>query len=84
MDEQTLRKVVKDVLEIALEPLKEDVSTLKETVINIEQTMTSYGDSYKINQLNIERLDTRLSTVEEEMNIEVPEQLKVPNFSSQK
>ena len=43
--------------------------------------MTSYADSYKENQRNIGRLDTRLDTVEEELSIEPPGDLKVPHFA---
>jgi len=63
--------------------LKEDVQTLKGSVLNIERTMTSYKDSYKINQHNIERLDTRVSAVEENLGIEPPDDLKVPHFSTE-
>ncbi len=73
-------KVDISVLKEDVETLKEDVTTLKGSVLSIEQTMNSYADSYKINQHNIERVDTRLSTVEDELNIEVPEDLKVPHF----
>ena len=89
-------KVFKRVLDEALTPLrgdikslKEDVSTLKKdvnilkgSVLSIEQTMTSYSDRYEINQHNIERVDTRLSTVEGTLDIEPPEDLKVPHFSA--
>lgn len=44
--------------------------------------MTSYADSYKLNKHNIERLDTRLSNVEGELNIEPEEELKVPHLST--
>lgn len=89
MNEKTLRKVVGEVVDDALEPIKEDVKELKEdmgtlkgSVLTIEQTMTSYADSYKINQHNIERIDTRLTSVEENLGIEPPEDLKVPHFAS--
>lgn len=80
----------------ALEPLKSDIGELKGTidelkdiqenrllpsVTYIETTVKSYADSYKINQRNIERLDVRLNTVEEELAIEPPEDLKVPHFA---
>jgi hypothetical protein len=78
MDEQTFKKL----LDEALEPIKEDISVLKGSVLSIEQIMTSYADSYKINQHNIERVDTRLTTVEEELNITPPEDLKVSHFAS--
>ncbi|KKQ67165.1 MAG: hypothetical protein US86_C0001G0092 [Candidatus Daviesbacteria bacterium GW2011_GWA2_38_24] len=69
------------VLKKDMSMLGEDVDILKGSVINIEQTMASYADSYKINQHNIERVDTRLSSVEENLGIEPSEDLKVPHFS---
>lgn len=78
--------------------LKEDVGGLKQdlkevkdiqesrilpSLTEIEVTVKSYADSYKINKHNIERVDTRLSTVEDKLNIEVPEDLKVPHFADQ-
>lgn len=77
MDEQTFKKL----LDEALDPTKDDLSILKGSVLNIEQTMTSYADSYKINQHNAERVDTRLSTVEDKLGIEPSEDLKVPHFA---
>lgn len=53
------------------------------SLIDIESKLDSYADSYKINQRNIERLDTRLNTVEEELAIKPPEDLKVPHFSAE-
>lgn len=89
MDEQTLKKIVREAVDEAIEPIKVDVkelkgdmTTLKGSVLNIEQTMTSYADSYKLNKHNIERLDTRLSNVEGELNIEPEEELKVPHLST--
>lgn len=86
MDENTLKQLLNKAitpLREDIKELKEDMSTLKGSVITIEQTITSYADSYKINQHNIERLDTRLSTVEKEANIIVAEDLKVPHFSTE-
>lgn len=89
MDEQILRKIVKEVIDDALEPMKKDLAELKDTVENrvlpsvteTEVTLKSYADSYKINQHNIERVDIRLTTVEEKLDIDPPEDLKVPHFS---
>ncbi len=63
--------------------LKRDVNTLKVSVLTLEQTVGSYADSYQVNQANIERLDIRMNTVEEELGIDTPEELKVPYFSKQ-
>lgn len=70
-----------DPIKVDLKELKEDVDTLKGSVLTIEQTIKSYADSYKINQKNIERLDTRLVTVEDHLDIASPEDLKVPHFA---
>lgn len=51
------------------------------SLINIESKLEAYGDMYKINQNNIERLDTRLSDIEDNLGIEPPEDLKVPHFA---
>lgn len=51
-----------------------------ESIVTIEKEVKSYADSYKENQRNIKRLDTRLNVVEEELAIEPPEDLKVPHF----
>jgi len=86
MDENTFKKLLDEAIKPLAEDikdLKEDVTTLKGSVLNIEQTVTAYADSYKINRHNIERLDTRLSTVEENLEIEAPEDLKVPHFSQE-
>lgn len=84
MDEKSFKKL----LDEALDPIKQDVHCLKEnvdtlkvSVLSIEQTMTSYADSYKENQRNIERLDTRLTTVENNLDIEPPQELIVPHFA---
>ncbi|KKQ66801.1 MAG: hypothetical protein US86_C0003G0044 [Candidatus Daviesbacteria bacterium GW2011_GWA2_38_24] len=93
MDEQTFKKL----LNVALEPIKKDLVEVKKaqadmkdtldnrvlpSVTETEMTLKSYADSYKINQYNIERVDTRLTTVEKNLNIEPPEDLKVPHFSA--
>jgi hypothetical protein len=89
MDEQTLKRVLNEVLEPVLEPIRKDLAEVKDTletrmlpsVTETENTLKSYADSYKINRDNIERLDTRVTTVEDNLNIDPPEELKVPHFS---
>ena len=64
MDEQTLRKIIKDVVSEELEPMKKDLAEVKNTLENrvlpsvteTEMTLKSYADSYKINQKNIAQL----------------------------
>lgn len=51
------------------------------SLVDIESKLDTYGDMYKINQKNIERLDTRLVAVEGKLGIEPPEDLKVPHFA---
>lgn len=93
MDENSFKKIIDEalaplkedvhVLKEDVHGLKEDVQTLKVSVLSLEQTVGSYADSYKINKHNIERLDNRLSTAEEKLNIEPAEDLKVPHFTNQ-
>lgn len=51
------------------------------SLVEIEKTLGGYKESYQQNQRNIERLDIRLNTAEEELAIEPPEDLKVPHFA---
>ncbi len=87
MDEQNFKKL----LDEAIAPLRQDINELKDvqenkllpSVTETEITVKSYADSYKINKHNIERLDSRLSTVEDKLDIEPAEDLKVPHFTNQ-
>lgn len=63
--------------------INEKLDSHSASLVSIESKLDSYADSYKINRHNIERVDTRLSAVEDELNIEVPEDLKVPHFADQ-
>ncbi|MDD2823169.1 MAG: hypothetical protein PHQ59_03735 [Candidatus Daviesbacteria bacterium] len=80
-DVHDLKEDVHDLKE-DVHDLKEDVQTLKVSVLSLEKTVGSYADSYQENQRNINRLDTRLNVVEEELAIEPPEDLKVPHFTA--
>lgn len=94
-DLKKIADLVDERINKALEPVKqqlEDPDTgLKrisrkldantESVVTIEREIKAYADSYKENQRNIERLDIRLNTVEEELSIEPPEDLRVPHFA---
>lgn len=73
----TQTRTIKDQLSIVNKKLDSHTASL----VTIEKEIKSYADSYKENQRNIERLDTRLNTVEEELAIEPPEDLKVPHFA---
>ncbi|MDP3758500.1 MAG: hypothetical protein Q8Q86_02175 [Candidatus Daviesbacteria bacterium] len=67
MDETSFKKL----LDEAIAPLRQDIEGLKDvqenrllpSVTEVEITVKSYADSYKINKGNIERLDERLTTV---------------------
>ena len=95
-DLKKIADLVDDRINKALEPIKRDLSEVKEdlsevkdiinnrvlpSITETETTLKSYADSYKENQRNIERLDTRLNTAEEELAINVPEDLKVPHLA---
>lgn len=71
-------RMVKDQLSVVNRKLDSHSASLAE----IEKEIKSYSDAYKENQRNIERLDTRMNVVEEELAIEPQEDLKVPHFSS--
>lgn len=63
--------------------INEKLDSHSAAFVNIEAKLDGFTDSYKINQHNIERVDTRLTTVEEELKVEVPEDLKVPHFTAE-
>ncbi len=71
MDENHFKKL----LDEAIVPLRQDIKELKDvqenrllpSVTEVEVTVKSYADSYKINKGNIERLDERLTTVEDQL-----------------
>lgn len=68
-----------------LSELHETVDEMKDTldnrvlpsVIETEVTVKSYADSYKINKGNIKRLDERLATVEDQLEIQPSDQLAI-------
>ncbi len=62
--------------------MNEKLDSHSASLMSIEAKLESYADSYKINQHNIERVDTRLTAVEDNLGIESPEDLKVPHFVS--
>ncbi len=47
------------------------------SVIETETTVKSYADSYKINKGNIEKLDDRLTAVEDQLEIQPSDQLAI-------
>ncbi|OGE18872.1 hypothetical protein A3J19_04950 [Candidatus Daviesbacteria bacterium RIFCSPLOWO2_02_FULL_41_8] len=54
----------KKLLDESLQPLKEDLAEVKETLqthssalVRIESVLEGYADAYKVNKGNIERLD---------------------------
>lgn len=67
--------------EAGLKRISERLEANTESLVTIEKAIKSYADSYKENQRNIYRLDIRLNTVEDELAIEPPEDLKVPHFA---
>lgn len=81
MDEKGFKKL----LDEAIVPLREDIKELKDvqenrllpSVTELEATVKSYADAYKINKVNIERLDERLITVENKLEIQPSDQLAI-------
>lgn len=41
------------------------------SLINVESTLEGYADAYKVNKGNIERLDEKMSKVEDQLDISV-------------
>lgn len=72
-------------LQSSFEQLQVTVSEVQDTldnrvlpsVIETEVTIKSYADSYKINKGNIERLDERLTTVEDQLDIQPSDQFAI-------
>lgn len=70
-----------------LDEVRKDLKEVKETqekrvlpsLIYIETTVKSYADSYVANKDHIGRLDKRLSTVEEKLEIRPPQELAIPS-----
>lgn len=76
--------LIKDQLSVMnkkMDNMQEALDSQSASLVEIESKLDSYADSYKINQHNIERLDTRLATTENKLGIEPPEDLKVPHFA---
>jgi hypothetical protein len=88
---EALDPLKKDLVEVkkTQDEMKGAIDEIKDTQDNrvlpsvtaTELTLKSYSDSYKINRHNIERLDDRLTTAEDQLGITPPEHLKVPHFS---
>lgn len=64
-----------------LDDIKDTQDSHTASLMDIESKLESYADSYKENQRNIERLDTRLSDVEDNLGVEPHPNLKVPHFA---
>lgn len=70
-----------------LNEVKQDLNEVKDTqenqvlpsVITIETTVKSYADAYKINKVNIEKLDDRVTKLEDNASIIPP-----PEFAIQR
>lgn len=91
-DYKKIADLVDERVNRALEPIKNDLTELKQdlkdvkdtqeervlpSVTGIEVTIKSYADSYKINKGNIERLDERLTVVEDQLEIQPSDQLAI-------
>lgn len=71
-------RTIKDQMSV----VNKKLDTHSGSLINIESKLDTYGDMYKVNQHNIERVDARLTTVEKKLEIEPLEELKIPHFTS--
>ena len=91
MDENKLKSIVEEVVNKAVDPIKEqlndpdiglaainkrlDANTA--AIVQLESTVNGYGDMYKINKSNIERLDDRVAELEENADITPPPELAI-------
>ena len=78
---QAVREVVKEevsnALEVALKPVHQKLDSHSGALIEIEATLKGYADSYKTNKSNIERVDERVSKLEENSGVIVPQELTI-------
>lgn len=74
---EDVREVIKDEVDTALEPVHQKLDALTGSVIQIETTLEGYADSYKINKSNIERLDNRVTEVEDKTGIIPPQEFTI-------
>ncbi len=95
MDEDKLRTIVEDVVNKAVEPIKQQLSDpdtglrrLNDSVdantaavMELEKTVKGYGDMYKINDSNIRKMEKRLETVEEEAGVKVPPEFQLADVA---
>jgi DNA uptake protein ComE-like DNA-binding protein len=96
MDEDKMRKIMKEVVDEAITPINQRLGTIEEklndqesglsslresvdantaSVVELEKTINGYGDMYKMNNDNIIKLGKRMTTVEDELAINPPEEL---------
>lgn len=114
MDEDRLRTIVKEVVDEAVNPIKQDLKGVvtrldgiegqlndpdtglssinrrldanTAAIVELESTVTSYADMYKINDSNTRRMEKRLEPLEEDAGRDVPPELKLeplPELSAQ-
>lgn len=87
MDEQTLKKLLDEALYPIKKQLEDPDSGLgainrrldanTAATVELESTIKGYADAYKVNKKNIERLDERLTTVEDQLDIQPSDQLVI-------
>lgn len=95
MDENKLRTIVTEVVNKAVEPLKqmlmdpdtglkrlnERVDANTTAVMELESTINGYGDMYKINDSNVRKVEKRLETVEKGAGVDVSPELHLEPLS---
>ncbi|MBI4039051.1 hypothetical protein HY384_03780 [Candidatus Daviesbacteria bacterium] len=77
MDENKLKAIIEEVINKAVEPIKETLENHTGALMRIESVLEGYADAYKVNKKNIERLDDRLTTVEDQLEIHPSDQLAI-------
>lgn len=76
-DQQSVMNEKLDAIGQDLEDVKETLRSHTGALMSIEATLEGYADAYKVNKKNIEKLDERLITAEDQLDIHPPDQLAI-------
>lgn len=60
-----------------LDEMQESLETNTAAVIELESTVKGYADMYKVNDSNIRRMEKRLEALEENAEVDAPNELKL-------
>ncbi len=71
----------KKLLNEALEPIKQKQESHSAALVSIESKLNAYGDMYKINDSNVRKVEKRLETLEENVDITPPSEFTLADVS---